>query len=386
MKQQKEKRPTVGRKYNKLGSIVWALKKLWSLDRKFVFFIFATVPVAVALPLVQSYFSKVLIDSIGLGTGLAEVVSICAGFSLAILALRLLKDFINFRCYARQYYPTMVIQNELGAIAGYHTDYENTEKQEFEEICGYAVDDSCRGDCSVEWVWKDISKVLTNALGIITYGSLLAFINPVVFLIVAAVSVLSYFTTRWQTTYREKHKHEWEKEVRKVTYLQDLSDNFPVAKDIKLYGMEGWLEKMLRDYQAYVFMWNKRCSLRGAWASVLAAVMTLIQDGCAYIYLVVLLLDGSISVGDFVFYFSAIGSIAAFLTGIVSDVATLNSRAEKIAYYRNVYDYPNSFNHGAGCALPTSAVKIEFKDSQCSFPDYGVHAPELPDGNGCSRG
>lgn len=362
MKNKKEKRPTIGRKYNKLGSLVWALKKLWSLDRKFVFFIFATVPVAVALPLVQSYFSKVLIDSIGLGTGLAEVLSICVGFSLAILALRLLKDFINARCYARQYYPTMVIQNELGCINGYSTDYENTEKQEFEELCGYAAQDSQQGDCSVEWVWDDISKALINALGIITYGSLLAFINPLVFLVVAVVSVISYFTTRWQSTYREKHKHEWEKEVRKVTYLQDLSDNFPVAKDIKLYGMEGWLEKMLRDYQSYVFMWNKRCSLRGAWASVLAAVVTLIQDGAAYIYLVALLLDGSIGVGDFVFYFSAVGSIAAFLTGIVSDVATLNTRAEKIAYYRNVYDYPNSFNHGEGCALPTSAVKIEFKD------------------------
>ena len=113
-------------------------------------------------------------------------------------------------------------------------------------------------------------------------------------------------------------------------------------------------EKMLRDYQSYVFMWNKRCSLRGAWASVLAAVMTLIQDGAAYIYLVALLLDGSIGVGDFVFYFSAVGSIAAFLTGIVSDVATLNTRAEKIAYYRNVYD--STMERDAHCLLPQSRL------------------------------
>lgn len=362
MKNNKEKHPTIGRKYNKMGSIVWALKKLWSLDRKFVFFIFTMVPVAVALPLVQTYFSKVLLDSITLGTDLAEVVSICVGFSVVILALRLLKDFIKARCYARQYYPTMVVQNDLGSIVSYCTDYENTEKQEFEELCGYAYTDACQGDCSVEYVWSDISKALTSALGIITYGSLLAFINPLVFIIVAITSLLSYFTTRWQTSYREKHKHEWEKEVRKVTYLQDLSDNFSVAKDIKLYGMEKWLEKMLRDYQAYVFMWNKRCSLRGVWASVFASVMTLIQDGVAYIYLIAILLDGSIGVGDFVFYFSAVGSIAVFLTGLVSDIATLNSRAEKIAYYRNVYDYPNSFNHGEGCELPASAIKIEFRD------------------------
>ena len=131
-----------------------------------------------------------------------------------------------------------------------------------------------------------------HLLGIVTYASLLAFIDPVIFAIVAAVSVLSYFTTRWQTVYYEKHKHEWEKEERRSGYLQELSDNFPAAKDIKLYALEGWLDKMMRDYQNFVLMWNKKCSLRGVWAAMLSGVMTLIQDGAAYIFLIGLLLAG----------------------------------------------------------------------------------------------
>ena len=362
MKNKKEKRPTVGRKYNKLGSLIWALKKLWALDRKFVFFIFATIPVAVALPLVQSYFAKVLIDSIGLGAEITELVTICVGFISAITALKLLEDFIDRRCWSRQYYPTMVYQRDIFSLYNYYTDFENTELQEYDELLGYASADATRGDCSLEFIWKDISQTLINAFGIITYASLLVYINPVVFLIVVIVSVLSYFTTRWQTVYYENHKHEWEKETRKVEYLHNLSDNFPMAKDIKLYGLEGWLDKMMRDYQTYILMWNKKCSIRGVWAAILSGLMTLIQDGAAYIFLIALLLEGNIGVGDFTFYFGVVGSIAGFMLGIMMNIAKLNTRADKIAYYRNLYDYPNKFNHGEGCTTPVSDIKIEFRD------------------------
>ena len=60
MKNKKEKRQ-IGRKYNNISSIFWALDRLWKLEKKYLCFIFAVVPVTVVLPLVQSYFSKVLL-------------------------------------------------------------------------------------------------------------------------------------------------------------------------------------------------------------------------------------------------------------------------------------------------------------------------------------
>ncbi|MBQ3029078.1 MAG: ATP-binding cassette domain-containing protein, partial [Lachnospiraceae bacterium] len=124
----------------------------------------------------------------------------------------------------------------------------------------------------------------------------------------------------------------------------------------------GWLDKMMRDYQSYLIMWNKRCTLRGLFASILAGLMTFIQNGVAYAVLIGLLLAGKLTVGEFVFYFGLTGSIAGFLQGIITSVAKLNTRAEKIAYYRDFYNYPNTFNHGEGCPLPTGPVTIELKD------------------------
>lgn len=358
----KTKAPKEKPKYSRLGCIVWAIKNLWRLDKSFVFFIFAAVPIAVVSPLVSSYFSKYLIDSIGAGKPFADLAWIVVFFITASFTLNVLSNFINARCSSRRYYPTCVFQTEMGYTQGYKTDFENHEKQDYKKISGYAWRDASSGNCALEFIWTDLSGVLIHLLGIVTYASLLAFINPIVFVVVIIVSILSYFTTLWQNKYYEKHKHLWEKESRKAGYLGGLSENLQVAKDIKLYGLEEWLNKMMSDYRAHIIMWNKRCRLRGLWASILAGLMTLIQNGVAYVVLIGMLLAGNLSAGDFVFYFGIVGSVAGFLHGIVGDVAKLNKRADKIAYYREFYDYPNKFNHGKGCELPTGAVTIELRD------------------------
>ena len=358
----KTKAPKEKPKYSRFGCLVWAIKNLWRLDKSFVFFIFAAVPIAVISPLVSSYFSKYLIDSIGAGKPFADLAWIVIFFITASLTLNVLSNFINARCSSRRYYPTCVYQTEMGYTQGYKTDFENHEKQDYKKISGYAWRDASSGNCALEFIWTDLSGALIHLLGIVTYASLLAFINPIVFVVVIIVSILSYFTTLWQNKYYEKHKHLWEKESRKAGYLGGLSENLQVAKDIKLYGLEEWLNKMMSDYRAHIIMWNKRCRLRGLWASILAGLMTLIQNGVAYVVLIGMLLAGSLSAGDFVFYFGIVGSVAGFLHGVVGDVAKLNKRADKITYYREFYDYPNKFNYGKGCELPTGAVTIELRD------------------------
>ncbi|MGN0507075.1 MAG: ABC transporter ATP-binding protein [Lachnospiraceae bacterium] len=362
MMYKKEKSPKKKRNYTRSGSIVWALKKLWRLDKRFVFFIFATVPVAVILPLLNSYFAKVLIDSLGRGESFETLTFLVLSFTMAGILLNLLDSYIENSCFARVYYPTSIYQTEIGEQENYYADYETTEKQDFKEISGHVWGDATRGDCALEFLWKDLSKTLTDAFGMLTYASILLVLNPVIVIVVAFVSVLSYVTARWQTVYFEKNKHSWEKEERKKGYLQRLSGDFSMAKDIKLYGLEGWLDSMMKDYQSYLLMWKKRCSLRGVWASILSGFMTLVQDGVAYLVLLGLLLDGGITVGEFVFYFGLVGSIAGCLNGIIGDIAKLSTRADKIDYYREFYDYPNRFHHGKGCELPASPVKIELKD------------------------
>lgn len=380
-----QKTPKEKRKYSGIGCIAWAVKNLWQLDKRFVFFVSASVPLAVIIPLINSYFPKVLIDNMGAGVSFQRLALLTVAFLSAVAFLNLLNSWINSRCWARNYYPTTIYQTRMLAFLNYETDYENIEKQEFQKIKGYVLGDACHGNSSVEFVWRDLSKALIDIMGIAAYASLLVMLNPFLLLALTIVSVSSYFFTRMQPVYYEKNKQKWEKEIRKKDYIQGLSEDFAKAKDIKLYGLEGWLNKMMRDYQAYILMWNKRCSLRGLYASVLSGLMTFLQNGAAYVVLIGILLKGGITVGEFVFYFGLVAGVASFLQGIITDVAQLSTRADKIAYWREYFDYPNQFHHGKGCSLPASPVTIELKDVWYRYDgaeDYTLKGISLTVGGG----
>ena len=350
------------KKYSTAGCYFFAIKKMWKLDRWFVPLIFAGFLPEVVRSLAADYFPGHLIGLIGGGAAFRQLLPACAVFIGLNILLQLLREFINARRRGRAYYPSFIYQAEMGAREDYETDFENTFRQDFKETRGYAWEDAIRGECALEFFWQELSDGIYHLTAIVAYVSLLTVLNPVLVAVTAAVSLVSYFTSRWRTIYYEKNKHKWEKDIRRRNYLKGLSGEFSLAKDIKLYGLEGWLEQMMQGYQSAILAWNRRCSLRELLARVLYWLMDLIKNGAAYFVLIGLLLEGGIGVGEFVFYFSMLLSLGGFFESIIGDVAKLHTRAEKIAYYREFYDYPDRFNHGQGCPLPSGPVTIELRD------------------------
>lgn len=348
-------------KYSKISCLAWAVKKLWKLDRWFVFFIFAIPVPHIILSLIQDYFPKVLIDQVGAGGSFRNLAFLVIEFTAALILFTMLESFVNLKCEERIHYPTLVYQSEMRDKEGYETDFENTLKQDHREIYGYAMGDATCGNCSLEFFWTDLSDLLVHGVCILTYSSLLAFLNPVLLLVIALASLASYFTGRWRPIYYEKNKHKWEKENRRQNYLKALSSNFSLAKDIRLYNLENWLDEMFRSCQSIILSWNKRCSLRELWGTLLYWFLDFVQRGAAYLVLIGTLLAGRITVGDFVFYFSLLLNLGYCFAELIGDVARLNTRGEKIACYREFYDYPDKFNHGKGAPLPEGPVSIELK-------------------------
>lgn len=347
-------------RYTKFSSILWALKKLWKLYPR-LFITFLTIPLMVAQTLAASYFTKTLLDALGGGASFGKLTAIVAGFSGGLVLLELLRKAgrTEHECL---YYPTNAYQSWIDEFRNAKTDYENLEKQDIKRIAQYISDDIYHGDPSVEFVWEDLFEFLYALCGIGACGSLIGFLNPALFAVVAVTSLMSWFTTRWQPSYYDKHKQNFEKERRKVRYFRGLSEDFSFAKEIKLYGMEDWLSRMAGDYQRYVFMWERKCSLRGLFAGILSGTMAFVQNGAAYLVLLSMFAGNGISVGDFVFYFGVVGSMAGFLQSLITQAAKLNTRGERIGYYREFFDYPSKGNYGQGSELPTGKVKIEFKN------------------------
>lgn len=360
----KNKKPKEKQQFSRIGNILWAAKNFWDKDKAFCLFAIPIIPLTILLNLATSYFPKLLIDILETGETFAKAATIIVIYFTLTLIFTLVLDYAYTQTAGRRYsFSNDFHAERFFKIAA--TDYENLEKQKFKEKNGYAQRDLSCGNASVEFVWQDLRDFFIHVFGIVTLASLMAVLNPLIFAVIIVVSIISFFLTRWRAKYYEANKSKWEKEERKRGYLEGFSEDFSRAKDIRLYGMQERIANMMRDYQEFVLMWDIRCERRTMLASILSAVLTLIQDGAAYLFLIGMLFSKEISVGDFVFYFSIVGTIATYLQNLLKNVAALIQRADKINYVREFLAFEDKFNHGEGVPISKGTslpLKIEFRD------------------------
>jgi len=358
------------KKNTMFSNIIYALRNIWKWDKAFYLFFIPSIPLAVVLPLAAAYFPKVLIDAIESKQSIMMVIVINLVYFAALLCVNLFNSFCQSRLQMRRYNLSTLYQH---AISEKHmrTDYANTDNPEANIKYQNAMNDACSGQCAPEFIWESLLGLLISLLGIFTYGSVIAMISPWILALLFLSAFISYFISRWQRNYIEKNKNNWVGIDRKIGYLQSLSEKFDHAKDIRIYGMLDWLSDMLAGFQKERFAWTKRVSARSLTGTILSAFLFLLQNSVAYAVLIVMVLDGEIGAGDFVFFFGTITGFSAWLNSISSNVNDITHKSIKIGYYRDYLDIEEKYNHGKGCPLPTKdelPVEIEFSDVSYRYP------------------
>jgi len=353
-----------------ISNIRYALSNIWKWDRAFYLFFIPRIPLAVFLPLMATYFSKVLIEAVETKQSVKTVVLIIAVYFSAFLCINLFNSFCQSRLQMRQYNLSCLYQN---AISEKHmrTDYANTDNPEANIKYQNAMNDACSGQCSPEFIWHSLMSLLISFLGIFTYGSLIITISPWILVILFLSAYITYLISRWQRNYIEKNKDNWVAIDRKIGYLQSLSEKFDHSKDIRIYGMFDWLTEILTKFQNDRFVWTKKVSARSLGGSIIGALLMLIQNCVAYTVLIIMVLRGDMGAGDFVFYFGIITGFSAWLNGIVNNYNDVVHKSIKIGYYREYFEIEEKYKHEKGCPLPTKdelPVDIEFFDVSYCYP------------------
>jgi ABC-type multidrug transport system fused ATPase/permease subunit len=89
-------------------------------------------------------------------------------------------------------------------------------------------------------------------------------------------------------------------------------------------------------------------------------------------------LDNKITLGDFTFYFGAIGGFSRWVGDIVNSFNSIISQSLAVGYVREYMDIKDVYNHGKGCDLPEQSdlpLEIEFRNVSYKYPkaeDYTI--------------
>lgn len=164
--------------------------------------------------------------------------------------------------------------------------------------------------------------------------------------------------------------HGWTPERRELDYLRYTGSSDENAKEVKMFGLSGFIIDRYKYLSEKFYHDNKSISLKRAiWGSMLTAIAT-IAHYTTYAYVIYQTVYGTLSIGDLTFFIGSFSRMRGLLDNIFS---RFSSMAEGALYLQDLFTF---FEIKSEVATPINAVKFPSKIQQgFTFENVGYRYP-----------
>lgn len=215
----------------------------------------------------------------------------------------------------------------------------------------------------LEGMLHKIYGIGSNALTFTVTLTTISVLDIKLILILAAISLVQFLFFRY--TVKKDKKMVWDKLSpvwRKIDYMQQATQNFDYAKDIRLFGMKKWL--MGKQHQILSEKQEKRLYNIKLWIfnSIFANGMLVLSTAAIYGILIFTFLGRDISIGDFTLYVGLSTAFTSALTNVLNDLGGFKQCSLKVDDFRSFIDL--EFDNEENCIdIPiTDKYVFQFKN------------------------
>ena len=365
----KEKAPKP--KYNMAQNSWFMIKLAWtSGEKKVIILALLTSLLAVASNLVNLYISPTILSAVERHVGIGELMLTIFGFTSAMMLLAAANSYVG----SNVLYGRISVRTEIIKLMQHKvqvTSYPNLFDEKFKKLSSKASDSTSANDRATEAIWTTLSSLLTNLIGFTIYVVMLTNVQPILIAVILATSLTSYFISNYLSGYEHRHRDEAAELYKHVNYMNDSMRDFSMAKDIRIFGLRPWLDELYDKAKNANIAFLRKSHGINFWGSIADLVMSFLRNGAAYAYLIGLVLNGRLSVPEFLLFFSAVGGFSGWLTGILNNMNTLHRQSLELSTLRECLEYPEPFRFEDGehiKAEPDRKYEIKLENVTFRYP------------------
>lgn len=352
-------------KYSVLQNVGWMVQIAWENRKRVLLFCVLTAVLEVSLNLIQLYIAPEVLARVEQRDPVWELLAAIGVFSGGLFLVQGLKEYV---CH-NTIFPRVDVRTAIVAKIARKcniTSYPNTLDVNFIKLREKAYL-ACEGNSqATEHIWQTVTMLLKNIGGLIAYLAILSVIDAVLLLVVTATCVAGFFVSRYTNNWRYARRDEEESYYQKKYYLRTKSESVELAKDIRIFGLQNWLNELLDQIHDLYLDFSLRCERVEVLADITEAVLTMARNGIAYVYLINMAFKEGLSVSRFLLYFTAVTTFTAWVMGILQEMSTLHKESLDISRVREFLDYPEPFRFEDGEQIP-AANGYELKLENVSF-------------------
>lgn len=354
-------------------NIIYMIWLAWKQRRSVIFLALAMAVAAILLSLTQLFMvpSILRVFEIKTNVSVAELTSIILLFTGVLLLLRAAQSYFSScsqfgRIEVRLIIGSM-IQNK--ALTMSYPDIENPNVRKKMDKASMLVTSNL---AATEAVWTTLVNLFKNVVEFMVFLSLLAALNPFMIIAVLVTTVVSFSVSNYLNGWGYRHRDEEAEYSRRMNYLSEKSRDYTLAKDVRIFGMQDWIEdvynSMLRLYRSFLAR-GERVYI---WGNIIDVILAFMRNGIVYFFLIGGVLEGEMSAAQFVLYFNTVNLFTSGISKIMTDLAALRKQSLDICAVREFLDYPETFQMEQGIPITpnlNTPYQIELQDVSFCYPE-----------------
>ena len=361
---------TMPKRYTSIWqNIVYAYRLLFKSSPIAILVVPAMVALSVLLPVIQNVLPALIVAMIEQGS-IRRFLLALAGAGVLFAGAKWLQNSLQQKnlVYAQKC--------RMEAITRFYRKYATTSYQNVEPH-GKQVDfqnafSALNGDnWGIGQFFRKTPLFVYNLIGLVLYAGFLTAIDGKILLILIAMTVSCLVFERVSYRYQQRSRPE-EGACKQDTFLlRNYCCGIENAKDIRLYGIENWFPKRMKQVYDKRIRINANIWGRMKLMDISNAVFLVARDIVAYGLLIRQVLAGQLSVAEFTFFIGIISGFTAWLTEMVTNFSYLRKAAIQQGYLRAYMEMDDCLMQGSGEELaPLSCPpSIEFRDVTFTYPE-----------------
>lgn len=182
------------------------------------------------------------------------------------------------------------------------------------------------------------SEALINLGTLAVYGTIIAYIAPVLLLFLIIQTALTVAAHMWAGRRGDRLRKESQAYWRSFYYLRRESILAQNGKDIRMYHMEGWLMRALNGAVDRIVKKENQDRQGIVTAQIFEQLFTFGRDLVVYGYLVSLMASDRISLAAFLLYVGAVAGFGSWMSGLLDALQRMIRNNMLMNYFRSFFE------------------------------------------------
>lgn len=225
--------------------------------------------------------------------------------------------------------------------------YAALEDPAIQDLLSKARQVSWSQNSGAEGALRELGVIFANLITMIGYIVIIANLNPLLPAILTLLVGINWLLYKKARNYEYSLRNENANIERRMEYLDDTMSLIDCGKDIRLFGLSGFLSSK------FTFLFQKRkATLKKEkyhilFTDVFSALLSALRECLVYGFLVYSYWKGMLDIGDFLLYFGALIGFSTVLVQIAGSISKIGLNAKCISDFKAIMELPEETQDAA---------------------------------------